>query len=158
MAAKRCGVCNINYPTDTKPDRCRVCGGDLLPRHAEEPDENWHDMVVRKLREPKIVWEGAHPQTDALISVLEVPISGEQTLTFIPHQELLDIGYLSLEDFDVVRVNGKFYELQGYNGPVEAWWVEEIQLPEGDARQGMEAMGEGGSEGPGRDPIGPAGE
>ena len=143
---------------DTKPDRCRSCGGDLLIRHNEEPDENWHDLVIHKLRHPQVEWEGAHPKTDALISVLEVPITGNEIVTFIPHQELLDMGYVNLEDFDIVRVNGRYFELQGYNGPVEAWWVEEIQLPEDDARQGMEAMGEGGIESPGRDEERPAGE
>lgn len=160
MAAKRCGVCNINYPMDTKPDRCRSCGGDLLIRHNEEPDKDWHDLVIHKLRHPQIEWEGAHPKTDALVSVLNVPLAGGETVTFIPHQELIDMGYMSLEDFDIVRVNGRFFELQGFNEPVEAWWVEEIQLPEeeSDTGQSLEAMGEGGSESPGGDEIRPAGE
>lgn len=80
----------------------------------------------------QIEWEGAHPKTDALISVLEVPISGSKALFFIPHHELLEMGYEGLEDFMIVRCNGRFFELQGYNPTIEAWWVEEIATSEED--------------------------
>lgn len=164
MAAQRCGTCNVNYPTDTKPSYCRICGGELKYRGNEDADDNWHDLVVQRLRarhpHKYVEWEGAHPKTDALISVLEVPISGNQTLHFIPHQELLDMGYLYLESFSIVRCNGRFYELQGYNPAVDAWWVEEIKLPEEESDSGrqLETMGEGGSEGPRGDAQRPSGE
>lgn len=77
-----------------------------------------------------VEWEGAHPKCDVLISILEVPL-GDLTLFFIPHEELLTLGYESLEDFSIVRCNGRFFELQGFSEPLEAWWVEEIKLPDG---------------------------
>lgn len=96
-----------------------------------------------------VEWEGAHPKQGVLISILEVPVR-DRVVLFIPHQELLDLGYESLEDFAIVRCNGRFFELQGYNGPIEAWWVEEIELPQevSNSGQSLESMGEGGVEGP----------
>ena len=94
-----------------------------------------------------------------LTSVLEVVVKG-QTILFIPHQELLDLGYVSLEDFMVVEANERFFELQGYDGKTQLWWVEEIQLPQEDPDPGrsVEAMGEGGSESPRGDAQRPSGE
>lgn len=103
-----------------------------------------------------VEWEGAHPKSDALVSIMAVPVGGE-TILFIPHNELLELGYESLEDFAIVRCNGRYFELQGFSEPVESWWVEEIEVPEdpdeeaADSRQSLESMGEGGVEGPGRD-------
>ena len=83
------------------------------------------------------------------------------TILFIPHDELLHAGYRTLEDFMVVEANGRFYELQGYDNSAGLWWVEEIVVPddqEADARQGVESLGEGGSEGPRGDAERPSGE
>lgn len=46
---------------------------------------------------------------------------------WVTHQELLDCGYINLADFDVVYLNGKFYELQAYMRKPNAWWIEEVQ-------------------------------
>jgi hypothetical protein len=51
-------------------------------------------------------------------------------LLWVTHQELLECGYINLCDFDVVYLNGKFYELQGHSDKANAWWIEEIELPE----------------------------
>lgn len=65
---------------------------------------------------------------------------------WVVHDDLIDAGYSALEDFCVVRINERFYELQGHttasfrilgkhfgNG---IWWIEpaeedaETQAPE----------------------------
>lgn len=51
---------------------------------------------------------------------------------FITHEELLQCGYRGLEDFDVVYINGRFYELLAYIRKPKAWWVEEIEIPEAE--------------------------
>lgn len=65
-----------------------------------------------------------------LFSILTVPMKGGVTVTFIPHDELLHAGYVSLEDFMVVEANGRFWELQGYDHKAGLWWVEEIVIPD----------------------------
>lgn len=52
---------------------------------------------------------------------------------WVTHTELLDQGYENLEDFSIVYLNKKFYELQGYAEKPDAWWLEEVEedgLPE----------------------------
>lgn len=45
---------------------------------------------------------------------------------WVTHEELLNCGYINLADFDVVYLNGRFYELQAYVNRPKAWWIEEI--------------------------------
>lgn len=45
---------------------------------------------------------------------------------WVTHEELLKCGYINLSDFDVVYLNGRFYELQAYVRRAGGWWVEEI--------------------------------
>ena len=47
---------------------------------------------------------------------------------WVAHIELLQNGYRNLEDFDIVYLNGKFYELQGYAEKPDAWWLEEVDV------------------------------
>lgn len=46
---------------------------------------------------------------------------------WVTHADLLDNEYESLEDFSIVYLNGKFYELQGYVNKPDAWWIEEVE-------------------------------
>lgn len=52
---------------------------------------------------------------------------------FVSHAELLENGYEALEDFDIVYLNGTFYELQGYVEKPDAWWIEAVDIPEAEA-------------------------
>src|SRR5688500_2291353 len=51
---------------------------------------------------------------------------------WVAHQLLLDAGYSCLEDFGIVKITGRFYELQGHMGktadnlPGGGWWIEEV--------------------------------
>jgi len=47
---------------------------------------------------------------------------------WVTHQELLECGYINLEDFDVVYLNGEFYELQAHLKKPNAWWIEELDV------------------------------
>ena len=95
-----------------------------------------------------------------LVSILKVPMKNGITVIYIPHQELLELGYANLEDFDVIKANGRYFELQGFDHKAGLWWVEEIVIPDQgeDARQGVESLGEGGIEGPRGDAQRPSGE
>lgn len=56
-----------------------------------------------------------------------------QGIKWVTHAELLENEYESLEDFTIVYLNGKFYELQGFSNAAEAWWIEEVETPEDEA-------------------------
>jgi hypothetical protein len=49
---------------------------------------------------------------------------------WVTHTELLECEYVNLEDFDVVYLNGRFYELQAHIRESDSWWVEEIETEE----------------------------
>lgn len=52
---------------------------------------------------------------------------------WVSHAELLENEYESLEDFSIVYLNGKFWELQGYVEKANAWWIEEVDGEAPDA-------------------------
>lgn len=45
---------------------------------------------------------------------------------WVSHADLLANDYANIEDFDIVYLNGKFWELQGYAEKPNAWWVEPV--------------------------------
>ena len=49
---------------------------------------------------------------------------------WVTHQELLECEYIHLEDFDVIYLNGRFYEIQAHNRESNSWWIEEIKTEE----------------------------
>lgn len=63
-------------------------------------------------------------KADAVAQVYE-----SEGLNWVTHQDLLDAGYLALEDFSIVFLNNVFYELQGYAEKPNAWWIEEVDAP-----------------------------
>lgn len=46
---------------------------------------------------------------------------------YVSHADLLAMEYGFLEDFSIVYVNGKFWELQGYIEKPNAWWIEPVE-------------------------------
>lgn len=63
---------------------------------------------------------------------------------WVTHDELLLAGYGWLEDFSIVFINGKFYELQAYIRSARAWWIEEVKLD--DEALGAEGVKDGDKE------------
>lgn len=59
---------------------------------------------------------------------------------YVTHTELLECGYIDLNDFDVVYLNGKFYELQGHIAKPDAWWIEEVPIGEETSETEPEAQ------------------
>jgi PAS domain-containing protein len=51
-------------------------------------------------------------------------------LIWVTHEELLNCGYRNIEDFDIVYLNERFYELQGYMRAVRSWWIEVVDTGE----------------------------
>lgn len=47
---------------------------------------------------------------------------------WVTHEELLQCGYRLIEDFDIVYLNGVFYELQAHIRKSDSWWIEEVPL------------------------------
>lgn len=56
-------------------------------------------------------------------AVIYVDDGGREWVT---HEDLLQCGYRAIEDFDVVYLNKRFYELQAHIRRPNAWWIEEV--------------------------------
>lgn len=77
------------------------------------------------------------------------PIYEKDGKYWVSHADLLALEYEFLEDFSIVYVNGKFYELQGYVPKPNAWWIEPIAtegvmsdiLPEASTESSSETEG-----------------
>lgn len=113
MGAIRCSVCAFNYPMHLDLDLCPVCGHELTYFDNIEPMEDWQKVL--KMAAAK----------DGPVAILQLDPPYPPWL-FVSHDDLLAQGYTHLEDFDVVQLNGTSYELQGYLGASNCWWIEEI--------------------------------
>lgn len=118
--------------------RCMVTGCD---EHLDffsntEPDDDWRDRLAHH---SKIAEEHLRAmETEAAIIADPRPdvnftVTVHKGMLWVPHETLIEAGYRCLEDFQVVQIRGKFYELQGHIGRQlthgikgGAWWIEEI--------------------------------
>jgi hypothetical protein len=119
--AKRCSTCAINYPLFIEV--CRVCGEETWTMYVTSPQEDWEEVVAEMLGADTPPAESVyfHPH-DALCRV-----SFRSTRLWIAHADLLAVGYYALEDGSIVFVNGRFYELEGFDRLNKEWWVDEIE-------------------------------
>lgn len=69
---------------------------------------------------------------DAIKYGVDATIVEHAGLLWVPHKELLDGGLCNLENFDVVQINRRWYELQHHIAPRSTsfpggcWWIEEV--------------------------------
>ena len=151
MACRRCSLHGIDYPTNY--NRCAVpdCDETLAYFSNERPDPDFKDMVayythlgedneVEEFRDelipvgPRVInQDSIHLGALAIPDLKEKPSEHGGQL-WVAHEDLIRAGYLYLEDFGVIRMQGKFYELQGHVGRASlshgirggAWWIAEI--------------------------------
>lgn len=131
--AQRCSACNVDYPNYREFETCPICSADTW-KHTADFDSDYRDRI-HAAHAPKSALQlaGLYPHDPEA----RVQIYQRRGRKFIRHQDLLDVGYLNLEDFSIVYVNGTFYELQGHGpsyrltgkyDPGGVWWVEPISL------------------------------
>lgn len=141
MSARRCSDCGISYPSVYAYTRCKVCE-QITDYVGDDPDPDWEDTVAleKAFRERE---RRAQTGDMTIPNVTTVIASVETGQEFVTHRALLFGGYRHLETFDVVKLNGKYYELQGhvvkgYEDEPDAaldctggvWWIEEIDPAE----------------------------
>lgn len=140
--SRRCSICDINFPAHVI--KCQVCKEHTWERHKDGPDEDWKELVAYRLRGSKK--EEVHDPASLYIVDAEVSLFQHAGKFWVPHNDLLAAGLRYLESFAVVKIDGRFYELQGHVGktannfPGGAWWVEEIH-PEAEIEKILDKMG-----------------
>lgn len=135
----RCSLHGISYPPHV--DTCLVPGCteelDFLDGKRDTPDEDWRGSVEYHTAQA-IGLRYENPPGDAVtwgeLPDVAVTPAIYQSWLWIAHAALTKAGYRHLEDFSVVKIQGKFYELQAHIGRATlthgieegAWWIEEI--------------------------------
>lgn len=156
---RRCSLHNIDFPPHVL--RCMVddCNN-YLSWFAREYDPDWRDKLDHynsltspvseyKVIDPDDKHLGEHALPDVQFNVADF-----EDRLWIPHEELLKAGYSCIEDFQIVKIRGRYYELQAHIGRTlthgikgGAWWIEEIgpdkfevpdYIPEGGESNGEE--------------------
>ena len=134
MGAYRCSTCSINYGGYSK-GKCLACTGDVWWDSTGTPDE---DAMVKAYEA-----SGGDLNADAFACSTTTPLpipNVDADITYhadqdwIPHQVLIDHGYRCLENFQIVRIRNRFYELQAHIGRTlvhgvtgGAWWIEQVE-------------------------------
>ena len=130
MACYRCSNCSIDFPTHEQFARCLACDEVTSYFSDIDADKLWNEKVIAimdaRTGESMMATPLPIPNVDA-------PITFYSDRDWIPHEDLIKAGYRCLEDFQVVRIRNRFYELQAHIGRTlthgirgGAWWVEQI--------------------------------
>lgn len=123
ITCARCSICADNYPPHMAETLCPNCGTRLDPMSEQDPDP---ELVERHGCPSHLRAPSSAPVPEAAVEV-----RAAQGLTWISALDLGMLGYYDLADFDVVKVGGVHYELQGFRASTNEWWLER-KLPVAD--------------------------
>jgi len=141
--SSRCSICDINFAPGVRA--CPVCNGETWFRYKEGPDADWRELV-KILNEDAEVAEDKEKGVSPYIADAEVSLFQHAGKHWVPHNDLIAAGYLYLESFTIIKIEGRFYELQGHVGktarnfPGGAWLIEEIH-PEDEIERFLDRTG-----------------
>lgn len=145
----RCSRHGINYPLNYNMCVVPGCEERLSKFTNDEPDPDFKEMVAYHTHldhdnevanftsedgDIEFTFEGDGGYGDLLIPDVEAELAQHADMLWIAHEKLIDAGYRYLEDFGVVQISGRYYELQAHIGRASlshgirggVWWVEEI--------------------------------
>ena len=153
MAARRCSMCGINYPTSIQMGqtftKCAVCDGNTDYIQNVDVDDDWKENVRRKLN-PE-----TPPKEKTPVPVTREQHDGEE-YCFVSSYDLIEQDMIRSQDptsmdYDMVlELEGKFWEIMGYDNARRRFWISEIAIdlstiPETEERYVEEATEEGES-------------
>lgn len=125
MPSYQCDVCNIHYPPiqrDNLGGKCLKCGGPVEYFTNKASDKDWQERVNGKEPETPLPW-GPHPDEDSCTVVYR----NDTDTIHVLDKDLRGLGYTP-ESGDVVKLNGKYYELLGYSTAGSMWWLERFNF------------------------------
>lgn len=127
MAARRCVDCDLNVPLNIV-GVCPVCESKLIYFANKNPDRDWEERYYGKKEsadkaKPPKDW-GPHPEDDSATLVWR----DDMDCVLVHNDELVRLGYRSLEPFDVVKLNGKYYELCDFDRKSRFWTVANLDF------------------------------
>ncbi len=127
MASYRCIACDINFPPAQKSalgGQCSKCGAVLTYYTNLDSHQDWRKRVAGEavaLSEPEVEVErwGPHPAEDSCPTIF----NNNTDTIHVQDKDLRALGYLPWSG-DIVKLNGKYYELLGFSLRGSLWWIE----------------------------------
>lgn len=125
MPARRCVDCDLNVPLNIV-GQCPICDSRLLYYAGREPDADWEERYFGQLdKEEKAAKRPSiHPAEDSVTLIYR----DDMDSVWVHNDELVRLGYRSLEPFDVVKLNGRYYELTYLDRKTRFWEVEHLDF------------------------------
>lgn len=122
MPAFRCSICTINYPPDVGFRVCPNCDEQITYFTNIKPDDEW-----RKLLEMKRAGVNLPERIDAPTDAATVVYNSETDSVMVSHADLIRLGY-EPQTFDVVKLNGKYYEVWEPTGDHNLWVINALDI------------------------------
>lgn len=140
IAAFKCGTCKLTVPRNVVNPlpayrKCPRCGNRVTFYANLDPDPNWAILA-------KEGWDGEEPEDDEETEETEEPqqigmlvdgaaqveiINGEP---FVSAKAIHALGNILPQAGDIVRLNGKYYELAGQTRNLDKWWLQPFDFDE----------------------------
>lgn len=126
MAARRCGLCGINYPPYAgSVTKCPIHDEDMVYDSDLEVDEDWQERAA-EIAEAMALRE----EDDYLVPDLNADALFERDgRTFIFAWDVVERGINHrLTDGALLRVKEQVYEVLGYIDSMRAYWVQTFRM------------------------------
>lgn len=118
MAARHCFACKRNFPLSIL-GTCPACGErELTYFTSYKPDEDWEVAAGRK---EESFPDSPHPAEDAATIVYR----NDMDAVMVHRRDLANLGYVP-EHWDVVKLNGKYYELCDFDKFSGFWTIQRL--------------------------------
>lgn len=122
MAARYCFKCQHKFPLEVT-GICPVCKDEdvkLAYFHYYEPDTTWRsDAGLESAPEPLPL--SAHPEVDNATVIYRSDLDA----LIVSRKDLARLGYIP-EWWDIVKLNGKYYELMEYEKETGFWTIRQF--------------------------------
>lgn len=124
MAARRCPICGISYPTNIHT--CEVCGGEADYISNDDVTEGWRWVVTFRRRDRLKADLVAEPTPNILE---ELPITEEHGLFWVKDAAFRAVKLVPPPDrrMFLFHANGHFWEATAYDNTNRRWLVEQIR-------------------------------
>ena len=117
--SNRCAPCDLNLPKSYKT--CPVCRGETF-----EDDTDWSQSWQREADRLRAIrrWHETGQIPNAMVTIVE-----KDGRLYVAEELLYQAGY-SPQEFNVVQIRGRYYELNGRVGDDEivGWWLEPVDI------------------------------
>lgn len=141
MAARRCTLCGISYPTLPQFSVCPIHDEPTDFISNVDPDEDWKSSMERRVKQAEK--DAALKRVIPLVP--GVKVIEDKGLLWVDQTEMQLAGArlsrMVSNTFHLFELeDGWVYETQGWDEPRRRWWVERvIRSAEGDASKPVSA-------------------